>query len=173
MKLTPGSSPQNPTGWLSKRPDRAEVMERKQYLYRKRIIRQTEEDETPEGKMSFVCWRKEKKISHYTTISHFTQTLYLDYRHYVPIKHKRKVWHFKLFRESAYRLSGKKTKGKIKIYYHLLKILLKINKTNTNKTQQKSPTLSLSLYISLSISLSLAWLGDSLRRRKLRELICI
>ena len=97
--------------------------------------------------------KKNKKMSHYTTISHFTQTLYLDYRHYVPIKHKRKVWHFKLFRESAYCLSGKKTKGKIKIYYHLLKILLKINKTNTNKTQQKSPTLSLSLYISPSIAL--------------------
>ncbi len=143
---------------------------------KKRKPDRAEEEETPEGKMSLVCWGKKKKISHYTTISHFTQTLYLDYRHYVPIKHKRKVWHFKLFRESAYRLSGKKktkTKGKIKIYYHLLKILLKINKTNTNKTQQKSPTLSLSLYISLSISLSLARLGDSLRRRKLRELICI
>lgn len=61
----------------------------------------------------------------------------------------------------------RKTKGKIKIYYHLLKILLKINKTNTNKTQQKSPTLSPSLYISLCISLSPAWLADS-RRRKLR-----
>lgn len=48
----------------------------------------------------------------------------------------------------------RKTKGKIKIYYHLLKILLKINKTNTNKTQQKSPTLSPSLYISLCISFS-------------------
>lgn len=127
------------------------------------------------GKMSVVCLREtnKKKISYYTTVSHFTQALYLDYWHYVPIKHKRKVWHFKLFRESAYCLSGKKTKGKIKIYYHLLKILLKINKTNTNKTQQKSPTLSPSLYMSPSISLCLAQLGDSLRRRKLRELICI
>lgn len=56
--------------------------------------------------------KNKKKTSHYTTISHFTQTLYLDYRHYVPIKHKRKVWHFKLFRESAYCLSGKKKQKK-------------------------------------------------------------
>ena len=138
------------------------------YIQREYLDRQAEE--TPEGRMSLLCWGKN---SDYTTISNFTQTLYLDYRHYVPIKHKRKVWHFKHFRESAYRLSGKKTKGKIKIYYHLLKILLKINKTNTNKTQQKSPTLSLSLAISVSIWLSLAELGDSLRRSEPRELICI
>lgn len=92
-------------------------MERRRYLYRKGIIREAAADQTPEGKMSLVCWRKKKtpkKTSHYTTISHFTQTLYLDYRHYVPIKHKRKVWHFKLFRESAYCLSGKKKQKKNK-----------------------------------------------------------
>lgn len=69
------------------------------------------------GKMSLVCWRKKKKKrekSHYTTVSHFTQTLYLDYWYYVPIKLKRKVWHFKLFRESAYCLSGKKKKQRTK-----------------------------------------------------------
>lgn len=67
--------------------------------------------------------------------------------------------------ENVHIAFQRKTKGKIKIYYHLLKIPLKINKTNTNKTQQKSPTLSPSLYISLCISLAPARLADSLRRK--------
>lgn len=151
-------------------------MERKHYLYRERIISQSGAGETPEGKMSLVCWRKKKKICHYTTISHFTQTLYLDFRHYVPIKHKRKSQAFQTLQRICilpFRKKKTKTKGKIKIYYHLLKILLKINKTNTNKTQQKSPTMSLSLCVSQSISLCAALPADSQRRRKPRELICI
>lgn len=104
------------------------------------------------------CLLEEKKYESLYNISHFTQTLYLDYRHYVPIKHKRKL-PFQTLQRICILPFRKKTKGRIKIYYHLLKILLKINKTNTNKTQQKSPTLSLSLYIFLSISLSLASAG--------------
>ena len=70
----------------------------------------------------------------------------------------------KMYRDSAYLLSGK-TNGKMLIYYHLLKILLKINKTNENKTQQKSPSFLFHppyLFFS-SISLSA---GDSLRRSR-------
>lgn len=105
--------------------------------------------------------KNKKKESHYTIISNFTQTLYLDYRHYVPIKHKRKVMHFKTlpricilpFREK------KETKGKIKIYYHLLKILLKINKTQTQTKHNKKAPLCLFHFISLRLSRSfqLGW----------------
>lgn len=61
--------------------------------------------------MSLVCWVGGG--SYYTTTSYFTQTLYLDYRHYVPINTKENC-HFKLFGESAYCLSGKKQREKLK-----------------------------------------------------------
>lgn len=65
-----------------------------------------------------------------------------DCCHYVPINHqKEKSAVSNSSRGSAFQ-EEKKTKGKIKIYYHLLESLLKINKTNTNKTQQKRPSLS-------------------------------
>lgn len=114
-----------------------------------------------------VCWRI---TCHYTTASRFTKTLYLDCLRYVPIRCRKKNKNKKNSAiskpsENLHIAFQRKTKGKIKIYYHLLKILLKINKTSTNKTQQKSPTLSPSLSISAWISLSAAWLADSLRRR--------
>lgn len=60
-------------------------MERRWYLYLKRIIRQAGVEESPVGKMSVVCWRRNKKKNA------IIQTLYLDYWHYVPITHKRTV----------------------------------------------------------------------------------